>query len=443
VRKIVVGDDGNSTPYDFYHNNRWQVLEVRKHDDTAAWKQYVWDIRYIDAPVIRWWDGDNDGSFEPGDGEVHYYTGGANFNVTGLIDANSGKVVERYLYDPYGRRTVLDGNDDADPNVYEWAPDGDNRSDYDNALGHQGLPHDTESGLIHNRYRYRHPAMGRWLQRDPKRYVDGLSLYEYVRSQPCGTVDPAGTRRLSALPTLWIYPSDEAYCECMYKKYRRRGQCGNVGDVIASAWNASYRAIFDARDNLRGWRIMGNDQQYLFVGTSGAVPHEPTIEHLFDVKRFIETNAATVIRLRNEGESVYAADDFSPLTPQRMEKFRQAFLGLIQEHLRFLQKNSFVIECSDKDDKWCDGVAAEAYVDRADIGAKTIHLCPAFWAESFAQNTVTFTHETSHFRKSGGLGTLDREDVAKARSLVLSDAETYAEWVHTAAEKNRTPARWY
>jgi hypothetical protein len=37
-----------------------------------------------------------------------------------------------------------------------------------------------------------HPTLGRWLQRDPIGYADGMSLYEYVRSSPCGWRDPSG-----------------------------------------------------------------------------------------------------------------------------------------------------------------------------------------------------------------------------------------------------------
>lgn len=38
-----------------------------------------------------------------------------------------------------------------------------------------------------------HPTTGRFLERDPKGYVDGMSLYEYVRSSPLTKVDPDGT----------------------------------------------------------------------------------------------------------------------------------------------------------------------------------------------------------------------------------------------------------
>jgi len=37
-----------------------------------------------------------------------------------------------------------------------------------------------------------HPTVGRWLTRDPIGYGDGMSLFQYVRSRPMGSVDPFG-----------------------------------------------------------------------------------------------------------------------------------------------------------------------------------------------------------------------------------------------------------
>ena len=98
VRKVVVGDPGapgqNTTTEHAYHNTAWQVLEIRRGLEGAAptasaYKQYAWDLRYIDAPVCRWWDANSDGTMEPTAGEQHYYTNDAQFSATALIDANS------------------------------------------------------------------------------------------------------------------------------------------------------------------------------------------------------------------------------------------------------------------------------------------------------------------------------------------------------------------
>ncbi len=59
-------------------------------------------------------------------------------------------------------------------------------------IGHQGLSHDREFGLIYNRHRMLHPVLGRFLQRDPNEYDDGMSLYQYVGSNPHNRLDPEG-----------------------------------------------------------------------------------------------------------------------------------------------------------------------------------------------------------------------------------------------------------
>jgi hypothetical protein len=93
----------------------------------------LWGIRYVDAPICRDEDADNDDDCTeawPTD-EHLYYTQDANFNVTGLVRSDTGRVAERYEYDPYGEVTVLDGDPGTGPSpgdadgtgVTEWDPD--------------------------------------------------------------------------------------------------------------------------------------------------------------------------------------------------------------------------------------------------------------------------------------------------------------------------------
>jgi len=78
IRKYT--PDGNDWRVrEFYYNSAWQLLEVRKDTGKSRTgdplsepslaatlhKQFVWSIRYIDAPVLRDRDGDDDG--ETGD----------------------------------------------------------------------------------------------------------------------------------------------------------------------------------------------------------------------------------------------------------------------------------------------------------------------------------------------------------------------------------------
>jgi len=119
--------------------------------------------------------------FLPGLDERLYALQDANFNVTTITDIN-GAAVERYRYTPYGERTVLDASF-----VLKSAGSG-----FDWEVGHQGMFLDGETGLVYNRNRMLHPGLGRFMQRDPLGYVDGMSLYQYVGSSPINWVDPFG-----------------------------------------------------------------------------------------------------------------------------------------------------------------------------------------------------------------------------------------------------------
>ena len=61
-----------------------------------------------------------------------------------------------------------------------------------NSVGYCGYIFNDESGLYTVRFRSYSPTLGRWLERDPAGYVDGMGLYEYVRGGPITAVDPMG-----------------------------------------------------------------------------------------------------------------------------------------------------------------------------------------------------------------------------------------------------------
>jgi RHS repeat-associated protein len=154
-------------------------------------KQYVWGIRYIDAPILR--DRETDGG-AAGLDERLYYTQDGNFNVTALVNTD-GTVAERIIYSPYGQPTFLkaDWTPSNGPDGQNNTPDDGTASDFHNAILYCGYRFDSETGLYHVRHRYLHPTLGRWTTQDPAGYVDGLSLYEYCRSGPVARVDAVGT----------------------------------------------------------------------------------------------------------------------------------------------------------------------------------------------------------------------------------------------------------
>ncbi|MGD9789583.1 MAG: HNH/ENDO VII family nuclease [Phycisphaerales bacterium] len=107
------------------------------------------------------------------------------------------------LYNTGNVRADLDGGD------YTLVPDGgvtvsdllaflDLRSNGkvstldDVRFAYRSSQYDPHLNLYHVRHRVLDPELGRWLQRDPAGFVDGLNLYAYTRSSPFGSWDPYG-----------------------------------------------------------------------------------------------------------------------------------------------------------------------------------------------------------------------------------------------------------
>ena len=202
ARKFVPTGTNEWTVTEYHYNPNWQVLEERKAVE-VSWDeteintkagptpaasgtnvQYVWDQRYIDAPVCRFRDTDADGV---PDDETLYYCNDANMNVTALVAAN-GTVVERYVYDPYGN-----------PRIYDGSWNSLSASAYANEIRYCGYRYDPETGYYHVRNRMYQPLVGRWMQRDPVGYIDGISLCQYVQSRPTMRMDPDGTNPLAGI----------------------------------------------------------------------------------------------------------------------------------------------------------------------------------------------------------------------------------------------------
>ena len=78
----------------------------------------------------------------------------------------------RLDYDPYGRPTKLQGTLDA-------------RNTYQGYFS-------SDSGLLLTHYRAYDPDLGRWLSRDPVRWLGGSNFYEFGDSDPINNIDPNG-----------------------------------------------------------------------------------------------------------------------------------------------------------------------------------------------------------------------------------------------------------
>ena len=105
-----------------------------------------------------------------------WYSYDAHGNVTMLTD-DTGEVIQRYDYDPYG--VELGEEDSTDENPFRYS----------------GQYTDRETGYVYLRARYYDPALGRFLSMDLM--MDGANWYIYCAGNPVMFIDPSGFSSIS------------------------------------------------------------------------------------------------------------------------------------------------------------------------------------------------------------------------------------------------------
>jgi RHS repeat-associated protein len=98
---------------------------------------------------------------------------------------------------------------------------------------------DDESGLGYWGYRYYSPRLGRWLSRDPARYVDGPHLYVYVHNGPSTSVDSLGRWQI---PGPYI-PAGVNQCWPASCRLPRPRVWGNCSDCWATCTSTAGQAM--------------------------------------------------------------------------------------------------------------------------------------------------------------------------------------------------------
>ncbi len=188
----------------YYHNPDWQVLAEYNGADELQ-RYYVYG-NYIDEPLVM-----NDGTDDYYYVQDHLYSTVA---LIGYVDP-AWVVVERYEYDAYGTATIF-------TDMTDWqdeSPTTASKSAFGNPYMFTGRRLDVLDNdnllTMHYRHRTYDTYTARFLQQDPlgsnpaggrinrfrgyEQYSDGISLYEYVASNPIAYLDPYGLKPLFSM----------------------------------------------------------------------------------------------------------------------------------------------------------------------------------------------------------------------------------------------------
>jgi len=179
----LVGVNAGNQRTEFTYDGEGRLASIRKllNGSEVSHRRFVWCDNEIceerdAADIVTKQFFDQGVKVETGPATGGYFYARDHLGSIRELTDGSGSVRARYAYDPYGRRTRLSGDLEAD-------------------LGFAGMFWAAEAGLTITRFRAYDPELGRWLSRDPlgnAEVEEGPNLYVYAMNNPGNVVDPSG-----------------------------------------------------------------------------------------------------------------------------------------------------------------------------------------------------------------------------------------------------------
>ena len=111
---------------------------------------------------------------------IYYYHSNHIGSVVALSDSN-GTIIEQVTYDAYGEPHFFDANGNSIT-----------QSLIGNVILFTGREYENESMTYYFRARTMHPRVGRFMQKDPLTYVNGMNDFSYALNFPVILTDPSG-----------------------------------------------------------------------------------------------------------------------------------------------------------------------------------------------------------------------------------------------------------
>jgi RHS repeat-associated protein len=102
-------------------------------------------------------------------------------------------------------------------------------------MNNQRLPgqwYQLEDGLAYNWHRTYDPSLGRYRQADPLGFVDGPSVYSYIKSSPIMGIDPSGRHKGDK----WYGYNDPFFRWWFHRCYKEEGDADANQDEMGDAY---------------------------------------------------------------------------------------------------------------------------------------------------------------------------------------------------------------
>ena len=197
-------------------------------------------------------------------------------NITRYLDAN-GNTVAQYTYDAFGN-TIFKSGPLADFFRHRFS------TKY----------YDVETGLYYYGYRFYHPTLMRWLNRDPMEEDGGVNLYVFCANSGMRNLDLLGTTHVGQVldsffsmsdseARLWVMGENDDYTAIVREWSPVKSQVSVIKSLVANAprtWSTSHTTTPSWKPQMRS----GFDPR---SGYARLVPHPPGTDPVTAAKAYI------------------------------------------------------------------------------------------------------------------------------------------------------------